>query len=300
MITSTLRYFQIDKLEKLKLLMDINLFLELVKRFFRALYSDFPTKAERSTIDLKEKSRLKAYCRKYPTRAQQKHHSIDAFVQEKSAFNMVKEKVQECLNGTLVTIYSKDKHSDGTVKLIKFMTILQKLTSLVYKGVLKEVFNRDPDDDENKTAAAQRKLRNELSKENNVITEWVLIGNHNYIYETLIPGIVATIDGLKFTPFVRDAYGQKIDSCKVEDDYVTADKAGSHKKEAPIYLTKGEMADRLKAANRRKFIGTTPITRKPYKEESHIIKTRWDDTKKKIPWRDIGEGSSSFRLTSLS
>ena len=137
------------------------------KETLRALYSDFPTREHRARIDPKERSRLKAYYRKYPTETQQEHHPIDEFVKEKSAFNMVKETVQIFLNMIGFSIYSKEKHPNGTVKLTKFMTLLQKLTSQIYKGVLREVLSADYDETEIKSAAVQRRLRRVLSENDN-------------------------------------------------------------------------------------------------------------------------------------
>jgi hypothetical protein len=95
------------------------------KKAQRAYYEDYPTQADRKQIDPKEKSFLKAYYRRYPTRAQQLAHPMETFVQEKSAFNIVKEMIQRFLTQLGFKIYSKEKHPDGNIKLTNFMTLLQ-------------------------------------------------------------------------------------------------------------------------------------------------------------------------------
>jgi hypothetical protein len=227
---------------------------------------------------------------------------METFTQEKTAFNMVKEMVQQLLNQLGFQVYSKIKHPDGNIKLTNFMTLLQKLTAMIYKTILRNFFDQDPDDPENKTRSEQRRLKARLSEggEGNSLYVIALIdANGVAIYERIIPGIVRQIDGLTMELKPDDGSEPFRTYRNIRDQGVIDLKAAAvAEAPAPVYLNKDQMANLVRQANRRAFRGAEPRRRRVFEDYSGSIETPWGNPKNITPWGDRGGSSSSSSSSS--
>jgi hypothetical protein len=107
----------------------------------RNIYSAFPIKEIRSDVmNSKLKTDLKAWLRKYPTPKEQKKHPFEEFTREKGAFETVKEVVKRFLTTYGLTMYTQTNTS-GNLTVSHYMTLLQKLTSIINKDLMIAYFN---------------------------------------------------------------------------------------------------------------------------------------------------------------
>jgi hypothetical protein len=106
----------------------------LKKIQLRSFYENFPNKYDRREVNQnsKEKSRLKAYFRKYPNLNAWEAHPLNQFEQPTTAFQVVRAAISEFMKSQAFTIYGKNSNPGGTVAVKNFMTILLKVTSELY------------------------------------------------------------------------------------------------------------------------------------------------------------------------
>jgi hypothetical protein len=106
----------------------------------RNIYSAFSIKEVRSDVmNCKFKTDLKAL-RKYPTPKKQQKHQFEEFTREKGAFENVKEAVKLFLTNYKLTIYTQTQTTEN-LTISHYITILQKLTSLINKDLMIAYFN---------------------------------------------------------------------------------------------------------------------------------------------------------------
>jgi hypothetical protein len=89
-------------------------------------------------MNSKYKSDIKAWLRKYPTPKQQQKHPFETFVKKKLFRNT------ERLNEKFLTEYNIKMHTNsqaGNLTVSHYMTLLQKLTSIINYDLMKICFN---------------------------------------------------------------------------------------------------------------------------------------------------------------
>jgi hypothetical protein len=91
-------------------------------------------------MNSKFKTDLKAWLRKYPTPKEQQKHPFEEFTREKGVFENVKEAVKLFLTNYGLTMYTQTQ-TTGNLTVSHYMTLLQKLTSLINKDLMIAYFN---------------------------------------------------------------------------------------------------------------------------------------------------------------
>jgi hypothetical protein len=94
-------------------------------------------------MNSKFKTDLKAWLRKYPTPKKQQKHPFEEFTCEKGAFEYVKEVVKRLLTTYGLVMFTQAQKS-GNLTVSHYMTLLQKLTSIINKDLMITYFNLPP------------------------------------------------------------------------------------------------------------------------------------------------------------
>jgi hypothetical protein len=106
----------------------------------RNIYSALPVKEIRSDVmNSNFKTDLKAWLRKYPTPQQQRKHPFIEFERQKSAFEILKEKMKAFLAEYNISIHTK-ANQQGNLSVSHYMTLLQKLTSTLNRDIMISYF----------------------------------------------------------------------------------------------------------------------------------------------------------------
>jgi hypothetical protein len=104
------------------------------------IYSAFPVREVRSDVmNSKYKTDLKSWMRKYSTPKQQQKNPFEMFVREKSVFETLKNEMKRFLCEYNVIMHTKTKAGNLTVS--HYITLLQKLTSILNYDLMRECFN---------------------------------------------------------------------------------------------------------------------------------------------------------------
>jgi hypothetical protein len=110
------------------------------------MYSVFPVREVRSDVmNWQYRSDLKVWLRKYPTPKEQQKHPFQTFERGKSAFEIVKNEVKKFLSE--YNIKMKTNTQDGNLTDAHYMTLLQKLTSIINQDLMRIHFNLPPNYD---------------------------------------------------------------------------------------------------------------------------------------------------------
>jgi peroxiredoxin family protein len=91
-------------------------------------------------MNSKFKSDLKAWLRKYTTPKEQQKHPLEEFTREKGAFANVKEAVKLFLTNYGLVMFTQAQQS-GNLTVSHYMTLLQKLISIINKDLMIAYFN---------------------------------------------------------------------------------------------------------------------------------------------------------------
>jgi hypothetical protein len=94
-------------------------------------------------MNSKLKTDLKAWLRKYPTPKEQQKHQFEEYVREVNAFENVKNSVKRFLTEKGLTMYTQAQKTEN-LTVSHYMTLLQKLTSIINKDLMISYFNLDP------------------------------------------------------------------------------------------------------------------------------------------------------------
>jgi hypothetical protein len=94
-------------------------------------------------MNSKLKTDLKAWLRKYPTLREQQKHPFEEFTREKGTFENVKTIVKRLLMNYGLTMYTQAQKT-GNLTVSHYMTLLQKLTSIINKDLMITNFNLPP------------------------------------------------------------------------------------------------------------------------------------------------------------
>jgi hypothetical protein len=171
------------------------------KEVNRNFYSMFPTASDRERVGDKEKKLLRAWYRKYPTKAEQIANPIEKFVPAKSPYQLIREYTQNLIEGWGIRIRSKN-NPEGPISAKHFMPLVQKLTASIHDNLLTTIYQLEPNYDftADPKGIKSKRVRKHTMK---VLLEpkgksnylWItLLANTDWIATAAIPKAIKDID----------------------------------------------------------------------------------------------------------
>jgi hypothetical protein len=146
-------------------------------------------------LNSKYKTDLKAWLRKYPTPEQQRKHPFLEFKREVNVFEILKYEIKEFLKECNIQMHTKT-NPDGNLSVSHYMTLLQKLTSVINKQPMINYFPLSIDYDFNidyqhiKKAHKQKEYKaylTQISTENSIRSTNLIVGlSHHTINRDIL------------------------------------------------------------------------------------------------------------------
>jgi hypothetical protein len=152
------------------------------KEVNRNFYSMFPTASDRERVDTKQKKLLRAWYRKYPTKALQIANPIEVFVSVRSPYQWVREYVQNMVEGWGIRIKSKD-NPKGPISAKHFMPLVQKLTTRIHNNLLRTIYQLEPNYD---FAADPKGIKSKRVRKHTMKFLLEPKGKSDYLWQTLL------------------------------------------------------------------------------------------------------------------